>query len=127
VLDLIVTGSAGQNPDPSGTSAPVAVHLYELASTQKFERADIFALVEHEQATLGNDLLASSDFVLLPSGKREIRQDLKPGTGALGVVVLFQKIDQAQWRATAPVAATGLTRLVMSVGSLSLSLKPNGP
>ena len=55
--------------------------------------------------------------MLKPSEKQEIKQDLKPGTQALGVVVLFHDIDHAQWRASAPVAASGPTKLVLNVES----------
>jgi type VI secretion system protein VasD len=125
VLELTAAGSAEQNPGLTGEPQPVAVHLYQLASTQKFERADIFALIEHEQATLGADLLGSSDFVLRPGEKQDLKNELKPGTQAIGAVALFQKIDQAQWRAMAPVAAKGTTRLRLDAGTLSLTLKPS--
>ena len=127
VLELAVTGSAGQNPDPAGAPAPVAVRLYQLSSTQKFAQADIFALIEREQATLGSDLLGSDGFVLVPSEKRDVKQPLKAGTQVLGVVTLFRDIDRAQWRASAPVAISGPTKLVLDVGKLSVSLKPAGP
>jgi len=127
VLDLAVTGSAEQNPNAAGVATPVAVHLYQLSSTAKFERADVYALIEREQATLGSDVLDSIEFVLVPSEKRAVKQDVKAGTKALGVVVLFQNIDQAQWRASAPVAANGPTKLLLGVGKLSISLKPAGP
>jgi type VI secretion system protein VasD len=126
VLELSVTGSADQNPSAAGTPTPVAVHLYQLAATQKFAKADVFALVEHEQATLGADDLGSSDFVLKPSEKQDQKQELKAGTKALGVVVLFYDIDNAQWRASAPVAASGPSKLVLDVQKLSVSLKPAG-
>jgi type VI secretion system protein VasD len=126
VLELTVTGTADQNPSANGTPQPVAVHLYQLAATQKFTKADVFALTEHEQATLGSDDLGSSDFVLRPSEKQNVKQDLKPGTQALGVVVLFYNIDNAQWRASAPVAASGPSKLFLSVEKLSVSLKPAG-
>jgi len=126
VLDLTVKGSAEQNPNPGGAGMPVAVHLYQLSATQAFELADVFALIEHEKATLGSDVLSSSEFVLVPSETKTIKQDLKAGTTALGVLVLFQNIDQAQWRAAAPVAANGPTKLVLMVDKLSLSLRPAG-
>jgi type VI secretion system protein VasD len=125
-LELTVTGSADLNPTADGTPRPVVVHLYQLAATQKFSTADFFALVEHEQATLGPDDLDASDFVLRPSEKQEVKQDLKPGTKALGVVAWFYDIDNAQWRASAPVAANGPTKLLLDVGKLSVSLKPAG-
>lgn len=124
VLELAVQGSADQNPSPSGTAEPVAVHLYQLASTAKFERADVFALVEREAATLGQDVLASEEFVLSPSEKQTIKRELKKGTQSLGVLVLFRDIDHAKWRATAPVAASGPTKLALTVGRLSVDLGP---
>jgi len=126
VLELTVTGSADQNPAADGAARPVAVHLYQLAATQKFTNADVFALVEHEQATLGADDLDSSQFVLKPSEKQDVKQKLKTGAQALGVVVWFHDIDKAQWRASAPVAASGPSKLVLNVEKLSVSLKPAG-
>jgi type VI secretion system protein VasD len=126
VLELTVSGSADQNPGADGTPRPVAVHLYQLAATDKFTNADGFAWVEHEQSTLGADELSSNEFVLKPSEKQEMKQDLKPGTKALGVAVWFYDIDNAKWRASAPVAANGPTKLVLNVGKLSFSLEPPG-
>jgi type VI secretion system protein VasD len=123
VLELTVTGGADQNPGPDGVPRPVAVHLYQLAATHTFASADVFALVEHEKATLGPDDLASSEFVLKPSEKQEMKQPLKTGTQAVGVVVWFYDIDHAQWRASAPVAASGPSKLVLQVAKLSVSLK----
>jgi type VI secretion system protein VasD len=124
VLELTISGSADQNPGADGTPRPVAVHLYQLAATDKFTNADGFAWVEHEQSTLGADELSSSEFVLKPSEKQEMKQDLKPGTKALGVAVWFYDIDNAKWRASAPVAANGPTKLMLNVGKLSVSLEP---
>jgi type VI secretion system protein VasD len=126
VLDLTVTGSADQNPGAEGKPQPVAVHLYQLAATQKFAAADVFALVEREKATLGQDDLDSSTIVLKPSEKQAMKQEMKAGTQALGVVVFFYDIDHAQWRASAPVAASGLTKLDLHVEKLAVTLKPMG-
>jgi type VI secretion system protein VasD len=126
VLELMANGGADQNPGADGKPQPVSVHLYQLAATQKFSKADVFALIEHEQATLGADDLGSNDFVLKPSDKQVVKQPLKTGTQALGIVVLFYDIDNAQWRASAPVLASGLTKLVLDVTRLSVSLKPAG-
>ena len=119
-----VSGSADQNPSADGTPRPVAVHLYQLAATDKFTNADGFAWVEHEQSTLGADELSSSEFVLKPSEKQEMKQDRKPGTKALGVAVWFYDINNAKWRASAPVAANGPTKPTLKVEKLSVSLEP---
>jgi type VI secretion system protein VasD len=125
-LELTVTGSADLNPGADKAPEPVTIHVYELAATQKFGKADVFALVDHEPATLGADDLGSTDFVIKPAEKLVVRQDLKPGTQAIGVLALFYDIDNAQWRASAPVAAHGPSKLDLAVGRLSLSLTPAG-
>ena len=71
--------------------------------TAKFERADVFALTEHEQQTLGQDDAGSQEFVLSPGETQTKTFELKPGVQAIGVVVLYRDIDNAQWRADAPV------------------------
>src|SRR5215469_2448196 len=124
VLTLTMIGSADQNPDAAGKAAPVAVRIYQLTQTAKFERGDVFALTEHEQQTLGQDDAGSQEFVLSPGETQTKTFELKPGVQALGVVVLYRDIDSAQWRADAPVATSGPTKLTLNVGKLAISLKP---
>jgi len=66
VVTLTMIGGADQNPDAGGKAAPVAVRVYQLTQTAKFERGDVFALTEHEQQTLGQDDAGSQEFVLSP-------------------------------------------------------------
>jgi type VI secretion system protein VasD len=124
VLTLVVTGGAEQNPDPAGKPAPVAVRLYQLTATAKFERSDWTSLTEHEQATLGQDDAGSEEVVVSPGQTLTRTVELKNGVQALGVVVLYRDIDHAQWRAVAPVATSGPTRLSLTVGKLAVTLKP---
>lgn len=124
VLTLTMVGSANQNPTLSGGPAPVAVRIYQLTATAKFERADVFALTEHEQQTLGQDDAGSQEFVLSPGETQTKTFELKTGVQAVGIVVLYRDIDNAQWRADAPVATSGPTRLTLNVGKLAITLKP---
>jgi type VI secretion system protein VasD len=124
VLTLTMIGSADQNPDASGKAAPVAVHIYQLTQTSKFERSDVFALTEHEQQTLGQDVAASQEFVLSPGETQTKTFELKQGVQAIGIVVLYRDIDAAQWRADAPAASSGPTKLTLNIGKLAISLKP---
>src|SRR5262249_7628615 len=57
VAVVTITASADANPDAAGQGAPVAVRIYQLASTANFDKADFFQLYQHEQETLGTDLL----------------------------------------------------------------------
>ena len=79
MLDLAVQGSAEQNPSPSGTAQPVAVHLYQLASTAKFERADVFALVERERRRWARTCRPPRNSSLSPAEKQTIKRELKKG------------------------------------------------
>ena len=124
VVTLTMIGSADQNPDATGKAAPVAVHIYQLTQTAKFERSDVFALIEHEQQTLGQDDAASQEFVLSPGETQTKTFELKTGVQAVGVVVLYRDIDNAQWRADAAVATSGPTKLTLNVGKLAITLKP---
>jgi type VI secretion system protein VasD len=124
VLTLTMIGSAEQNPDAAGRPAPVAVRIYQLTQTAKFERADVFALTEHEQQSLGEDNAGSQEFVLSPGETQTKTFEPKPGVQAIGVVVLYRDIDNAQWRADAAVANSGPTKLTLNVGKLAITLKP---
>jgi type VI secretion system protein VasD len=124
VVTLTMIGGADQNPDAAGKPAPVAVRIYQLTQTAKFERNDVFALTEHEQQTLGQDDAGSQEFVLSPGETQTQAFEPKPGVQAVGIVVLYRDIDAAQWRADAPVAGSGPTKLTLNVGKLAITLKP---
>ncbi len=122
VLDLTIKAGRDQNPEANGQPAPVSVHLYQLTATGAFEGADVFALSEHEAATLGADLLQSEAFNFAPGETRELKRVLKPGVQFLGVAVFFRDIDRAKWRVFAPVAASGPTALTLVTAALQVSL-----
>lgn len=122
VLTLTVIGGSDQNPDASGRPAPVAVRLFELNGTAKFERADVFALTEREQQTLDGDSQGSEEFLVAPGETRTITRELKKGVQFLGVAVLYRDIDRARWRADAPVPASGPTKLTLRINGVNATL-----
>src|SRR5579864_6296177 len=68
VLNLTITGTADQNPDAAGRPSPVAVRVYQLSGTAKFEQADVFALKDNEAKTLGTEAAAGSQEYLIAPG-----------------------------------------------------------
>jgi type VI secretion system protein VasD len=122
VLKLTVNAGKTQNPEQNGQPAPVSIHLYQLTATGAFEGADVFALSEHEAATLGADLLQSEAFNFAPGETRHFERALKPGAQFLGVAVFFRDIDRAKWRVFAPLAASGPTSLTLSTSALQVTL-----
>jgi type VI secretion system protein VasD len=124
VLTLTIAGTAEQNPDAAGRAAPVAVRVYQLSGTAKFTQSDVFALKDNEAKTLGTEEATSSqEFLIAPADKKTVTVNLKPMVSAVGVAVMYRDIDKAQWRATAPAAASGPTTLSATVGKLALTLK----
>ena len=123
-LDLVIKCAPDQNPDNAGQPAPVAIKLFFLTASAKFERADVFALTERERATLGEDTAGSEEFVLRPGETRDIARKPKSGVQFLGVAVLFRDIDHAGWRAVQPVAASGPTKLQLDIKGIRATLAP---
>jgi type VI secretion system protein VasD len=123
VLELTITGTPDQNPDSAGRASPVAVRVYQLSATAKFEQADVFALKDHEQGTLGTESQASQEFLISPGDTKKVKIDLKPMVSSIGVAVMYRDIDAAKWRAVEPANANGPTTLSATVGKLVLTLK----
>jgi type VI secretion system protein VasD len=127
VLTLTITGTADQNPDAAGRPSPVAVRVYQLSGTAKFEQADVFALKDNEAKTLGAEAAAASqEFLIAPGDTKTVKIDLKPMVASIGVAVMYRDIDQAHWRADKPAAANGPTTLTATIGKLALTLKSGG-
>jgi len=121
-LALSINAGPDQNPDPAGQPTAVAIRLYQLASAAAFARADVFALSEHEAATLGTDGLGSEEIDVAPGESRVVRHPLKPGAQILGVVALFRDIDNAVWRAQASLKPSGTTKLSLTTAGIKLAI-----
>lgn len=111
-VTLAVQGGADQNPDASGRASPVALQVFYLKGTARFERADWTALTERERDTLGPDSGGSEQFVIGPGEARTITRELQAGVQAIGIVALFRDVDSgARWRAMQAIAPSGSTAL----------------
>jgi type VI secretion system protein VasD len=115
VVELSVRASPDVNPNPSGTPVSVAVRLYSLMGRGRFMSADAYALMDRDKATLGDESAGSEEIVVRPGESRNMTLAPKPGVRYLGAAVLFREIDRAQWRAVAPIATIGLTRLALTI------------
>ena len=121
-LDLAISAGADQNPDSAGKGSPVKVFLFQLNATGKFEKADVFALAERAQATLGTEMLAVEDFVLAPGENRSIQRELKTGTQFIGTVVFFRDIDRATWRGISPVGSATQVKKSLTIKGITSTL-----
>jgi type VI secretion system protein VasD len=123
VLTLNIIGSAGQNPNASGQGTTVAVQLYQLSATGKFQSVDVYRLMSQEAAVLGTDeACASEQFLLAPGQKLSETRSLKPGVTAIGLAVLFQDINHSTWKLVAPVAANGPSVVTLRITKLTATI-----
>ncbi len=123
-VSLTIQAGKDQNAGADGVARSVAVRLYWLGGTTRFARADFFALHDQEKAVLADDGMGSEELILSPGSSQTLERDVKAGVQNLGVVVAFYDIDHATWRATAPVAASGVTKLVLTTSAKGVTLAP---
>ena len=123
VVDLTIKAGSDLNRNPAGTPLAVAVRLYTLNARARFTTADAFALMERDRAVLGDEGTRSDEIVVRPGETRKVTLAPKPDVRFLGVAVLFQDIDRAQWRRRS-IAASGTTRLVLAIGSNKAVMEP---
>jgi type VI secretion system protein VasD len=125
-LALTIIGGATQNADATGTAEPVAVRIYPLAASGKFNAADPYSLMSHASTVLGTDLAGPSDQVIVsPGATVHLDRRLPDGAQALGIAVLFRAIDQAQWRLLAPLTPHKPNDLVLRLNGVTAKLVPN--
>ena len=98
-LDLSVASMPNVNPDNSDRPSPIAVKTYELRSDLAFRQADFQSLFERPVPTLGPDIIAADEFVLVPGEARKVAYRPSPNTLYLGIVAGFRQMDRAHWRA----------------------------
>jgi type VI secretion system protein VasD len=123
-LTLTVHAESDQNPDPMGQATPVAVRLYELTDTGRFDQLDMDSLVTHGEEALGSDMLGSEEFVVGPGTSRTLTRTMPAGTRFVGIAVLFRDVAHAEWRVTAPVS--GPEDLVLTISGLRARLSAGG-
>ncbi|MGC9271085.1 type VI secretion system lipoprotein TssJ [Acidiphilium sp.] len=125
-LALTIVGGADQNPDPAGTAEPVAVRIFPLAASGKFTAADPYSLMANATGVLGPDLAGPSDQVIVaPGATAHVDQRLPDAAQSLGVIVLFQSINQAQWRVLTPLTPHQPNVLTLRINGLAAKLAPN--
>jgi type VI secretion system VasD/TssJ family lipoprotein len=123
VLTLNIVGSAGQNPDQNGHGTTVAVQLYQLAATGKFQSTDVYSLISKEAEVLGTDEMGSSvQYLVAPGQTLQETVPLKPMVTAVGLAVLFREINQSTWKLVAPVAPNGPSVVTLQINGLAATI-----
>lgn len=101
-VDVKIQGEAASvvNPDNSGKSLSLVLHLYQLKTADEFTRLtyDTIASGRPANELLGNTLITQSEFIILPGQQSNLPFTLQPETQYVAVVGFFRKPDPQYWR-----------------------------
>jgi type VI secretion system protein VasD len=123
VVNLTIKAGPDLNRNAAGTPLAVAVRVYTLNARARFASADAYALMDRDRAVLADEGSRAEEIVVRPGETRNITLAPKPDVRFIGVAVLFQDIDRSQWRAVAGIAPSGVTTLVLVLGSNRATLE----
>ncbi|RLJ19749.1 type VI secretion system lipoprotein TssJ [bacterium endosymbiont of Escarpia laminata] len=110
------------NPNAEGTPSPVVVRFYELKTPGIFEDTDFFTLYDDDIAVLGADLVARDEFKIMPGKTLPLLRELDPQTRFIGVMAAFRDLNNAIWRATAPIALHQVNAYTILLGRGEVSI-----
>jgi type VI secretion system protein VasD len=125
VAEVVISAAPGLNPaPPDDRPSPVVIMLYELAGTEAFLTADFYQLSGSADATLGKDLVARDQLTVKPGTRHNWVREVDPRTRFVGIVASYRSIDQAGWRAVAPIPLNKTTDLLAHLDPLAVTLAP---
>lgn len=125
-LALKLRASADVNPDGEGAPKPLRVRVLQLSSTTALSQAAFFTLDADPAKALGPELLASEDLVLSPGQESSTGGEAKPETKFVGVVGAYFAIENARWRAWAPVKPNTKNAYTAAFGAAGVALTEGG-
>ena len=114
------------NPNSRGRPSPVVMRVYYLLSADEFGRADFFDLFDDDRKTLGQDLVGSREFELVPGEKNIYSAEFSPRAAHLGVIAAFRDLESAKWRISAPLAQNESNDFAIHLDVVTVSLTDSG-
>jgi type VI secretion system protein VasD len=121
VINLTLAASNDVNATAGGQAAPLAVRVYQLASTSAFTGAEFFQIFNQDQATLGADLVKRDDAILAPGASKTLTLTPEDRVKAIGVFAAYRNYSGVVWRLTVPVTPHKTTTLTVTAGKAGLA------
>lgn len=122
-LEFAIVADGGINPNENGEPSPVLVRIYELKSTDAFETATFFDLLDNDRALIGEDLVTRREVELKPGETQPLEKETSADTLYIGVIAGFRDIDNAQWRDVAEIKSETGNQLLVTVTGLSIAIE----
>lgn len=92
------------------SSAPLKVRVMLLKSDAEFMSSDFYSLQNQSQKVLGNNLINSDEFFLMPG---QLSKNLSGPSSAdaryIGIMAEYQSLDGKKWRISLPLPDSGDT------------------
>lgn len=114
---LEIQSSADLNPNAEGRASPLALRVYELKSLADFDKADFVSLYGNDKGLLGSSLVQKHEFILQPEDRKSLSFETADDTKAIAAFAAYRELEQAQWRATAPVVPHKTNNVVIKTGA----------
>jgi type VI secretion system protein VasD len=100
-----VVAAENINPSRRGTPQPVKIHIFYLAEDDAFLQGNFTDLADPESAVLGDELVRRAKQLIGPGDVLALDEAFDEAAKFIGVIAEFTDLDQASWRAIAPVPA----------------------
>ncbi len=127
IVNLHFSTSGTVNADLANRPSSIVVRYYLLARTGAFDRADYFALHDHEAALLGADLVDQEEVLLGPGTTKDVTVGVKPNGAFLGVTAAFRDIDHATWKADLPILPQQTNNFAVRLADIHLTVTRTTP
>ncbi len=124
-IEANIAAAQDLNPDYQGRASPLVVRIYHLKSDLAFNNASFFALYDNDTGELGTDLLGKEELELLPGQDLVYSRELGPETRYVGILAGYRDIENASWRAVAPVKKGKTTEVKLDFARLKVSVLPS--
>ena len=121
-LEVSIEASPNLNPNAEGRPSPIVMRFYELSSADVFETSDFFTLYDNEMATLGKFILFRDEMNIKPGQLKTFKREAKPETRYIGVIAAYRDLDNARWRGILEVKPHEKYKMMIHLGSLSVSV-----
>jgi type VI secretion system protein VasD len=94
------------NLDAHHQSLPVVLRVYQLSDPRLFQSANFTALWKDDELSLGKDMLAREEILLLPGETQNLNMKQSPQAEYFAVLGLFRETKRANWRVIQPIKKT---------------------
>ena len=91
------------NQNRSGVSSPVNIRIYQLSDDAKFQDADFAKIWDDDESSLEGSLVRKRELDLAAESNSEFELQVQKGTRFIGVMGLFDKEEDKEWRVVVPI------------------------